>query len=144
MLQCFSGSVCGVTVLFLKPNNHFFKGGKVYGGSYNELEAYLFFCRASLEMMKTSGRQPDILHIHEWHTAAVGMLYWDMYYKQGLKNPRLVMTIHNIDHSGECRGEELEVTGLNAEDFMHEDKARDERTRGHNPERLCLLKAGVV
>eukprot|EP00958_Prasinococcus_capsulatus_P022959 scaffold3315_cov353-Prasinococcus_capsulatus_cf.AAC.4 len=33
-------------------------------------------------MLYSSGRQPDILHMHEWHTAAVGMLYWDIYYKK--------------------------------------------------------------
>lgn len=48
-LQVFRGGVSGVPVIFFKPANHFFRGGRIYGGSYDELEAYLFFSRAVLE-----------------------------------------------------------------------------------------------
>ena len=54
----------------------------------------------------------DILHLHEWQTAAVAMLYWDVYYNRGFSHPRLVLTIHNMDNSGECRQEEFAVTGV--------------------------------
>ena len=46
-------------------------------GSYNEAEAYLYFCRAALEYLRATGRQPDVLHVHEWQAAAVAMLFWD-------------------------------------------------------------------
>lgn len=46
--------------------NQFFKGEDVYGGSYNELEAYLFFSRACLEWMQVTGTQRDVIHVHEW------------------------------------------------------------------------------
>ena len=57
---------------------------------------------------------------------------------------RVVLTLHNIDHPGECKGEELGLTGLVADTYLVEDKALDERTIGHNPERLSLLKGGIV
>lgn len=34
--------------------------------------------------VQASGTQPDILHVHEWHTAGVSLLYWDMYHNMGL------------------------------------------------------------
>jgi len=43
-------------------------------GSYNEAEAYLYFSRACLEYLRQSGRQPDVLHVHEWQASAVPML----------------------------------------------------------------------
>lgn len=51
-LTVYRGTVFGVPVLFLEPSNHFFKGSRIYGGSYDELEAYLFFSRACLEWMQ--------------------------------------------------------------------------------------------
>lgn len=48
----YRGVVLGIPVLFIEPSNHFFKGQSVYGGSYNELEAYLYFSRACLECLQ--------------------------------------------------------------------------------------------
>eukprot|EP00271_Cylindrocystis_brebissonii_P011496 TRINITY_DN29333_c0_g1_i1.p1 TRINITY_DN29333_c0_g1~~TRINITY_DN29333_c0_g1_i1.p1 ORF type:complete len:759 (+),score=106.00 TRINITY_DN29333_c0_g1_i1:152-2428(+) len=143
-VQAHEGKVEGVPVVFLKPENHFFRGSGIYGGSYDELEAYLFFTRACLEYLQVNGMQPDIIHAHEWHLAAVGMLYWDMYHHLALKKPRLVFTIHNMEHYGECRWEQLDWCGLNGQSYVSVEKAMDDRTIGHNPERLSLLKAGIV
>ncbi|CAK9864807.1 unnamed protein product [Sphagnum jensenii] len=145
-IQLYRGNVSGVPVLFLEPkNNRFFKGTAIYGGSYDdELEAYLFFSRACLEWMQITGCQPDIIHVHEWQTSAVAMLYWDMYHHLSLKRPRLVFTIHNIEHFGECRVEQLDMCGLDGQSYRSIEKAIDERTVGHNPERLSLLKGAIV
>lgn len=50
----YRGVVLGIPVIFIEPSNHFFKGQRVYGGSYDELEAYLFFSRACLEWLQVS------------------------------------------------------------------------------------------
>lgn len=50
--NAYHGVVSGISVIFIEPSNQFFKGQNLYGGSYNELEAYLFFSRASLEWMQ--------------------------------------------------------------------------------------------
>ncbi|GJP54396.1 hypothetical protein CLOM_g13488 [Closterium sp. NIES-68] len=143
-VEAFSGEISGVPVVLLKPENHFFRGGRIYGGSYNELEAYLFFSRASLEFLQVTGAQPDVLHIHEWHTAAVALLYWDIYHQLNLQKPRLILTIHNMEHHGECRWEQLDMCGLDGQSYLDTEKAMDDRTVGHNPERLSMLKGGIV
>ena len=145
-VEVFTGVISGVPVLLLRPENHYFNGGRIYGGSYNELEAYLFFCRATLEVLAQTGREPAIIHLHDWHTSAVAMLYWEVYHSryERLREARIVLTIHNMENSGECRDDEFEATGIKGDAFLHVDKALDERTIGHNPERLSLMKGGVV
>lgn len=44
-----------------------------------------------------------MLHVHEWQACAAAMLFWDVYSGDGLWKPRIVMTIHNMDNTGECR-----------------------------------------
>ena len=46
-----------------------------------------------------------MLHVHEWQAAAVPMLFWDApaRFSQDMPRTRVVMTIHNMDSSGECR-----------------------------------------
>ncbi|KAH6817293.1 hypothetical protein C2S51_000896 [Perilla frutescens var. frutescens] len=140
----YRGVVLGIPVLFIEPSNNFFKGQSVYGGSYDELDAYLFFTRACLEWMQVSATQPDIIHVHEWQTAGLPLLYWDMYQYLSLQKPRIVLTIHNMEHYGECRQEQLSKCGLDGSTYATEEKAMDDRTIGHNPERLSLLKGGIV
>ncbi|KAI3443478.1 hypothetical protein Pfo_000143 [Paulownia fortunei] len=140
----YRGVVLGIPVVFIEPSNHFFKGQSVYGGSYNELEAYLFFSRACLEWLQVSATHPDIIHVHEWQTGGLPLLYWDMYHYLSLKKPRIVLTIHNMEHYGECGQEHLSKCGLDGSMYATEEKAVDDRTIGHNPERLSLLKGGIV
>jgi hypothetical protein len=40
------------------------------------------------------------------------MLFWDVFYPEGFKGPRIVLTIHNMDNSGECRQDEFAATGV--------------------------------
>ena len=42
------GKIDGCPVILLRPDwgqSNLFKGGRIYGGSYNEPEAYLYFSR---------------------------------------------------------------------------------------------------
>ena len=66
--------------------------------------------RASLEWLKVSNSNPDVVHVHEWQTAAVPMLFWDLY-SPAMQKARLMLTIHNLDSQGECRQEEFAATG---------------------------------
>lgn len=143
-----TGTIEGVPVILLRPDweatgTNLFRGGRIYGGSYNETEAYLYFCRAALEYLVHSGRRPDVIHAHEWQASAVPMLYWEIF-SHSLPGARPALTIHNMDNSGECRQDEFAATGVSGDAFAEVERALDERTIGHNPERLCLLKGGIV
>jgi len=142
----YSGRIAGVNVLLLQADpetSNIFKCDRIYGGSYNEIEAYLYFCRACLEFLKQTNRQPNVLHLHEWQASAAALLYWEIYHTEGLPKPRLMLTIHSMANSGEVRQDEFMAAGIHGEIFADIDKALDERTIGHNPERLNLLKGAI-
>jgi starch synthase len=48
----------------------------------NDFERFTYFCRASLELLVKLGKQADILHLHNWQTAAVAPLFWDIFVHQ--------------------------------------------------------------
>jgi starch synthase len=53
----FRGKIDGIPVLLLRPDwgsCNIFRGGRIYGGSYNELEAYLYFSRSALQTTQNS------------------------------------------------------------------------------------------
>ena len=142
----FRATLAGVPVALLRPkdDDRMFRGPYGAQGGAPELQAYLYLCRGALEYLKVTDRQPDVLHVHEWQAAAAAMLYWEVYTGAGLWKPRVMLTIHNMDSRGECRADEFSFCGLDGAPFMHRERALDERTVGHNPERMCLLKGGIV
>lgn len=68
-------------------------------------ERFGFFSKAALEFLLQSGRQPDIIHCHDWSTALVAKSYWDDYHEHGLPNSSVVFTIHNFGYGQDAIGE---------------------------------------
>lgn len=142
----YSGRIAGVNVLLLQPDHstsNFFVCDRIYGGGYNEVEAYLYFCRAALEFLNVTQRQPAVLHLHEWQASAAALLYWEIYHQSGLARPRVMLTIHSMANTGEVRQDEFLAAGVHGDMFATIEKALDERTIGHNPERLNMLKGAI-
>ena len=53
--RAFRARVDGVPVVLLRPDwaaGSLFRGGRIYNGSYNELEAYLYFSRRALRALR--------------------------------------------------------------------------------------------
>lgn len=46
--------------------------------------------QAALEFLLRTGRQPDILHCHDWSTADIAKAYWTEYHHYGLWKPKVV------------------------------------------------------
>lgn len=87
-VTAFQAEILDVKVTFVRPSDDsplpYFKEGPIYGGPYQQMEAFLFFSKATMEYLKWSNKHPNILHIHDWHTCAIPLLYWDMYYQTGM------------------------------------------------------------
>lgn len=67
-------------------------------------DAYIFFCRAVLELLENGPDKwvPDVIHINDWHTSLVPVylrVYADAY--PSLKKTATVGTIHNLAYQGE-------------------------------------------
>ena len=77
-----------------------FPRDRVYGEA-NDLERYLAFCQAALELPKHIGWRPDVFHCNDWHTAPIAFgvrnrAWSDSFYRGG----GCVLTIHNLRYRG--------------------------------------------
>ena len=93
-----------IQVFFVEPQNGFFGVDSVYGRDDDGVK-FDFFCNAALEFLLQTGRQPDILHCHDWSTATVASAYWSNYHNYGLWKPKVVFTIHNMNYGQAKIGE---------------------------------------
>lgn len=137
-----SGLVHGRKCFFIDPHSDdsFFNRGTYYGCD-DDVMRYAFFSKAALEFLLQSGRQPDILHCHDWHTGLVPVMLYEMYQHTCLHNSRVCFTIHNFKHQGLHGKELLWATGLGRpEFFFHYDRLRD----NFNPFGLNIMKGGIV
>jgi len=109
----------------------FFPRERIYG-YLDDVERYTYFSLATLEFLKASGREPDVIHLHEWQTAIAAPLH------QG--KSAVALTIHNLAHQGQCSPHDLDRVGLAGSDYLTPDRLQDDET----PTLINLLKGGVV
>lgn len=92
---------------YFVENDYYFYRDNIYGG-FDEIERFAFFDFASLELLKLIGYHPDIIHVHDWQTSMIPVLYKETYrFKEGYENIRTMLTIHNPAFQGFCHREAL-------------------------------------
>lgn len=136
------GFVHGRKCFFIEPHSpdNFFNRGAVYG-FHDDILRFAFFSRAAMEFLWKSGKQPDIIHCHDWQTALVPVYLYELYQPLGMRHPRVCFTIHNFKHQGVTGAQVLHASGLNRPDYyFHYDRLRD----NHNPHAVNLMKGGIV
>jgi starch synthase len=136
------GFVHGRKCFFIEPHSsdNFFNRGSVYGFKDDAMR-FAFFTRAAMEFLWKSGKNPDIVHCHDWQTALAPVFLYEIYQHLGMWHPRVCFTIHNFKHQGVTGAQVLQASGLNRpEYYYHYDRLRDNQY----PQALNLMKAGVV
>jgi starch synthase len=89
----------GVAV-YLVESEGLFPRDRVYGEA-NDLERYLAFCQAALELPKQLGWRPDVFHCNDWHTAPIGFGVRNRAWGDGFyRGAACVLTIHNLRYRG--------------------------------------------
>jgi len=88
---------------------NYFKRGKIYGFN-DDVPRFLYFSKAVTEYLKIKNRPIDIIHIHDWHTAAISSLIRDY-----PKAPKIVLSLHNLEYQGKCGARDLEAIGITNE-----------------------------
>src|ERR1700722_7959545 len=108
-----SAEIDGLKLLLIEPHHplYYFGRGVIYGCP-DDIDRFVYFSRAAMEFLFKSGRQPDAIHVHDWPTALVPVLYKDMYEPLGFKTGGTVLTIHNMEHQGRCQPFNLTRIGL--------------------------------
>jgi len=127
---------------FIEPHSeeHFFGRGHYYGAP-DEHVRFAFFSKAAMEFMFKTGKRPDIIHTHDWQTALVPTLLYELYAPQGMQDQRVCHTIHNFKHQGIVGENILWLTGLGRpEYYYHPERMMDD----FNHSALNLTKGAIT
>ncbi|XP_021763949.1 probable starch synthase 4, chloroplastic/amyloplastic [Chenopodium quinoa] len=135
------GTVEGLPVYFVEPYHpdKFFWRGQFYGEN-DDFKRFSFFSRAALELLLQAGKKPDIIHCHDWQTAFVAPLYWDLYASKGLNSARICFTCHNFEYQGTAPAPELASCGLDVYQLNRPDRMQDNSAH----DRINAVKGAVV
>ncbi len=137
----YRGRVESIPCWFIDPVApvDFFRRGLIHGEP-DDADRFGLYTRAVLEFLHQSGRQPDIIHCHDWHTGLIPVLLFETYEALGLDRTRVCYTLHNLGHQGWVGESVLYQAGLDAGRLMAPDRLRDPA----NPHTINLMKGGIV
>jgi starch synthase len=123
----------------LHPSGYF-QRNSIYGFE-DDIPRFLYFCKAVAEYLKLQKRPIDILHLHDWHTAALAPLVRDLY-RNEISVKAIVFSIHSAEYQGKCAAVDLNAIGLKGEAYLTPDRCQDPDPR--YPQTVNLLKGGIV
>ncbi len=136
------GFVHGRKCFFIDPqsSDNFFNRGAYYGFT-DEHMRFAFFSKAALEFMYKAGKRPDIIHTHDWQTALVPVMLYEIYQYSGMDKCRVCHTLHNFKHQGIAGDNVLWFTGLGRPDYYFD---RNRMGDDVNPSAINFTKGAIV
>ncbi|NLX10658.1 MAG: glycogen synthase [Chloroflexi bacterium] len=123
----------GIPVYFLESWPHFGSGETIYTDLNWDRERFVFFAQAVMALAWELGQGrhdaerwfPDVLHVHDWHTALVPFLLHEARFSPGWDKVASVLTIHNMGYQGWEAGGwlyEAGVPGRHEPNLVYQDK----------------------
>ncbi|KAL3643611.1 putative starch synthase 4, chloroplastic/amyloplastic [Castilleja foliolosa] len=140
------GIVEGLPVYFIEPHHpsSLFWRGQHYG-EHDDFKRFSYFSRAALELILQAGKKPDIIHCHDWQTAFVAPLYWDIYVAKGLNSARICFTCHNFEYQGAAAASDLASCGLDVYNLNRPDRMQDNSAHDRvNPVKGAIVFSNIV
>lgn len=135
------GWVESLKVYFIEPHHpRFFFNRSCFYGCEDDIERFLYFSRACIEFMYKKRLNPDVIHLHDWQSAIISVLYKDIYQPLGFKRSKVIFTIHNIEYQGKCAVKDLNSIGIDGTDYLRSSRLQDNLY----PNSINLLKGGIV
>jgi starch synthase len=127
--------------VYLLQNDKYYDRKELYrtpkGDYQDNAERFIYFSRATLEMLKTLDFKPHIIHCNDWQTGLIPVYLKSIYlYSDFLRDTATLFTVHNLAYQGKFWHFDMHLTGLGWEYFI--------------PEwiefygKLNLLKAGIL
>jgi len=113
----------GITIYLIEHD--FYKTGDIYSSKLDkavelypndliDIEKFVFFSHALLESVKAINFKPDIIHLNDWHTAAVTLFLKTAYRKNHFyKKVKTLLTIHNLANQGIAKPKIIELNQIN-------------------------------
>jgi starch synthase len=114
-----------VEVFLIGGGNYFFRDG-VYDdpftreGYRDNMERYIFFMKAGMELLLRLGRAVDVVHCHDSQTGLVpGLLRTDYGHSPLLSRTGVLFTIHNLAYQSIYPREALALAGVDEWRYFH-------------------------
>ncbi|MDM5263214.1 glycogen synthase GlgA [Sulfurovum sp. XTW-4] len=129
-----------VPIYFIEHEGFFGRKG-LYdedGRGYDDNDnRFIFFSKAVMQLAKKLHLKPDVIHVNDWHTAAIPVLLNTTYaFDPDFQYTGSLLTIHNMQHQGKFYKGGMDVLGVGWEHFNADEL---EEFDGIN-----LLKGGIV
>jgi starch synthase len=115
----------GVEVFLIGGGNYFFREG-VYDdpftreGYRDNMERFVFFMKAGMELLVRLGRPVDVLHCHDSQTGLIpGLLRTSFNQSPLLSKTGVLFTIHNLAYQSIFPRESLALAGIDERRYFH-------------------------
>jgi len=129
----------GIPVYFLEHEGYFGRSGLYDEGNVEYADndrRFIFLSKASLELCKMLDFHPDIVHAHDWHTAAIPLLLNTTYRRDPcVGRAATILTIHNMQYQGRFPAATMNILDVGWEQFTFLGAEMDDQVN--------LLKAGI-
>ncbi len=108
--------------LYLVEHEGYFGRERPYGtGAYeydDNAERFCYFCLALMHGVAQTGWRPDVVHCHDWHTAAIPAYIKTRFaHTDAWRGMATLFTIHNLAFQGRYKAKYLPYTGLSPDLF---------------------------
>ncbi|XP_072966521.1 probable starch synthase 4, chloroplastic/amyloplastic isoform X1 [Typha angustifolia] len=140
------GTVEGLPVYFIEPYHpaKLFWRGQYYG-EHDDFKRFSYFSRAALELLYQAGKKPNIIHCHDWQTAFIAPLYWDIYVARGFNSAKICFTCHNFEYQGIAPASDLASCGLDVHHLNRPDRMQDNSAHDKvNPVKGAIVYSNIV
>ncbi len=126
----------GITYYFL-GNDFYFGGRENPYGYFDDQERFAFFQLCSLKMIEILKLAFEIIHLHDWQTGMIPLIYREQYAGRLRREPKFIYTIHNPAFLGLVDSKDLYDYFNLSEKFFD-----DGTTRFDN--KVSYLKTGIM
>ncbi|MBI2845957.1 MAG: glycogen synthase GlgA [Chloroflexi bacterium] len=116
-------SLEGLVPVYMVENQNLFDREGIYMYP-DDAERFIFWSRASLEMLPRLNWIPDIIHTNDWHTALIPN-WLKTVYRQSLPRTATLYTIHNLAYQGIFGHRVLEIAGVAEYGFEYQPQMAD-------------------
>ncbi|HZV81431.1 MAG TPA: glycogen/starch synthase [Geobacteraceae bacterium] len=128
-----------IPAYFLEHEGYFGRSG-MYAENNVEFtdndRRFIFFSKGSLELCKMLDFYPDLVHVNDWHTAAIPLLLNTTYRQDShVGKAASLLTLHNMQYQGSFPPAAMDLLGVGWEHFTFLGVEKDNRVN--------LLKGGI-
>ena len=128
-------------IVYLLENKKYFGQNDIYSDNYfDDIQRFLFFSQAALEIFPAIKWFPGIINCHDWHAAIITSLL-----KLKTKNPKpkTLLTIHNLAQQGKWNAKEV-LDFLNLKSKKNENLKTRDRDGDFNALQQGILSADLI